>query len=76
MCKGVKLKGHYYCCGSHNFEYDDKETEVNIIKDCNDDTIRSEIYDELNNNHTNITNNTILDINCDIERIFEYLSGI
>jgi hypothetical protein len=68
----LKIKGHYYCCGSHNFEYENNDIERTIIKDCNN-TILNDIYDELNNNYTNIINNTILDIENDVVRIFEYL---
>ena len=68
----LKFEGHYYCCGSQNFEYDDNKIEKTIIKNC-DDTILDYIYDDLNKNYINIIDNTVLDINCDITRIFEHL---
>lgn len=64
----IFIKGHYYCCGSQNFEFD--KISKTIIKDCDNNTIDN-IYIELKNNYRHIFKNTVLDIW--INRIFEEL---
>ena len=65
----LDIDGHYYCCGSKNFEFD--KINKTIIKKCEED-IMDNIYTELENNYSNIFKNTVLNIW--VTRIFEELS--
>jgi len=64
----LEIDGHYYCCGSKNFEFD--KVKKTIIKEC-DDKLLNDIYFELQNSYRNIFKDTVLDIW--ITRIFEQL---
>jgi len=69
----LKIIGHYYYCGSQNFEYENNNIEKTIITLCDNDITLLEIYHQLDTNYRNILNNTVLDIDSDYTRIFEYL---
>jgi hypothetical protein len=41
----LEFNGHYYCCGSQNFEFEEKDIKKTIIKDC-DKSIKNDIYNK------------------------------
>jgi len=59
-----KFEGHYYCCGSQNFEFEEKDIEKTILQDC-DGSIKKIIIQKLLNQSKSIKdifNDTILSI--------------
>jgi hypothetical protein len=52
----LNMEGHYYCCGSRNFDYD--IIAKTIIQPC--DLEIDDMNDELENNCKNIFRNTVL----------------
>ena len=53
----VHIEGHYYCCGSKNFEYD--KVDRHITKDYE---YKNEIYKDLQKRYRNVFNGTVLSI--------------
>ena len=59
-----KIEGHYYCCGSQNFEFEENDIEKIIVKDC-DESIKNLIFEEIQKQSKGIKdtfNDTILSI--------------
>lgn len=53
----INMEGHYYCCGSRNFEY--QKVVKTVIKECNAD-ILTNILNELNNKYSDVFKNSVL----------------
>jgi|DEB19_MinimDraft_3_1074340.scaffolds.fasta_scaffold98614_1 hypothetical protein len=71
-----KIEGHYYCCGSQNFEFEENDIEKTVLKDC-DGSIKNLIIEEIqkqskcikdnfNDTILNIWKTKILNILCDL----------
>jgi hypothetical protein len=59
-----KIEGHYYCCGSQNFEFDDNNIKKTVLKDC-DYSTKEVISEEIQKQSKGIKdtfNDTVLSI--------------